>query len=89
MAGSFPPTDDGKQTLAEHVQQHLREAILTQELEPGDRVDQNQIAEKLEKGKYYRYADAERPAQVPKAPMDSRPLPLDFSQKSIESLSEN
>lgn len=39
---------DGKKTLAEYVQQHIRKAILTQELQPGDRVDQNQIAEKLD-----------------------------------------
>ncbi len=47
MAGSLSPTDNGSQTLAEHVQQRIREAILKQELEPGDRVDQTQIAEKL------------------------------------------
>jgi DNA-binding GntR family transcriptional regulator len=38
---------DAKRTLAEHVQQHLRAAILTQTLQPGDRLDQNQIAEQL------------------------------------------
>jgi DNA-binding GntR family transcriptional regulator len=48
MAGLLSAADDGKLTLAEHVQQRIREAILKQDLKPGDRVDQNQMAEKLE-----------------------------------------
>lgn len=48
MAELAPASTDGKKTLAEYVQQRIREAILTQELEPGDRIDQNQIAEKLD-----------------------------------------
>lgn len=48
MARAFSPSDDNNKTLTEQVQQRIREAILTQALEPGDRVDQNQIAEMLD-----------------------------------------
>ncbi len=47
MPDSFLSNNDGRQTLAEHVQRRIREAILTQDFEPGERIDQNQIADKL------------------------------------------
>ena len=47
MPKPFTPFDDDNQTLAIRVQDRIREAILTHALEPGARIDQNQVAEAL------------------------------------------
>jgi DNA-binding GntR family transcriptional regulator len=41
------PTEDGHKTLAAHVHERIRDAILTRTLRPGTRLDQIQLAESL------------------------------------------
>ena len=45
---SFTPIEDGRRTLAAQVQERIREAILKQILKPGDRIDQNKLADELQ-----------------------------------------
>ncbi len=47
MTKSLTAFEDGNLTLAARVQERLREAILTDTLKAGSRIDQNQIAEAL------------------------------------------
>jgi DNA-binding GntR family transcriptional regulator len=47
MHTPFAPIEDGRKTLASKVHERIREAILTQVLKPGTRIDQNQMAEYL------------------------------------------
>jgi DNA-binding GntR family transcriptional regulator len=45
---SFGPIEEHRRTLAAQVQERIREAILKQTLKPGERIDQNQLAEQLQ-----------------------------------------
>ncbi len=45
---SFGPIEVHRRTLAAQVQERIREAILKQTLKPGERIDQNQLAEQLQ-----------------------------------------
>ena len=45
---SFNPIEDSRRTLAAQVQERIREAILKQTLKPGERIDQNKLAEELQ-----------------------------------------
>ena len=45
---SFGPIEDSRRTLAALVQERIREAILKQTLKPGERIDQNLLAEQLQ-----------------------------------------
>ena len=47
MRNPFSPIENGNKTLAAHVQERIREAILTGKLQPGARIDQNQVAASL------------------------------------------
>ena len=47
-AQSFVPIEDNRRTLAAQVQERIREAILKQMLKPGERIDQNKLAEELQ-----------------------------------------
>jgi DNA-binding GntR family transcriptional regulator len=47
MSNPFLPIDSSNTTLAAHVNKRIRDAILTQALKPGTRIDQNQIAASL------------------------------------------
>jgi len=47
MPNPFTPIENGNKTLAAHVQERIREAILTGKLQPGARIDQNQVAASL------------------------------------------
>lgn len=42
------PLDSSRRTLAAQVQEHIREAILKQILRPGERLDQNKLADELQ-----------------------------------------
>lgn len=44
---SFRPIEANRRTLAAQVQERIREAILGQHLRPGERIDQNKLAEEL------------------------------------------
>ncbi|MCC7446828.1 MAG: GntR family transcriptional regulator [Anaerolineae bacterium] len=44
MSSPFTPIQNGNKTLAAHVYERIREAILTGTLQAGTRVDQNQVA---------------------------------------------
>jgi DNA-binding GntR family transcriptional regulator len=41
------PIEENRRTLAAQVQERIREAILTQTLKPGERIDQNKLADEL------------------------------------------
>jgi DNA-binding GntR family transcriptional regulator len=43
----FAPIEETRRTLAAQVQERIREAIFKQMLKPGERIDQNQLAEDL------------------------------------------
>lgn len=45
---SFGPIEEHRRTLAAQVQERIREGILKQTLKPGERIDQNQLAEQLQ-----------------------------------------
>lgn len=45
---SFGPIEEHRRTLAAQVQERIREAILKQTLKPGERIDQNLLAEQLQ-----------------------------------------
>jgi DNA-binding GntR family transcriptional regulator len=45
---SFVPIEDSRRTLAAQVQERIREAILKQMLKPGERIDQNKLADELQ-----------------------------------------
>lgn len=45
---AFSPIEDSRRTLAAQVQERVREAILKQMLKPGDRIDQNKLADELQ-----------------------------------------
>jgi DNA-binding GntR family transcriptional regulator len=47
MSSPLTPIQNGNRTLAAHVQERIREAILTGALKPGARIDQNQVAASL------------------------------------------
>lgn len=47
MSSPFLPIESSNTTLAAHVSKRIRDAILTQALRPGARIDQNQIAASL------------------------------------------
>lgn len=47
MSRPFAPIEDGRKTLAAHVHERIRDAILTQTIKPGMRLDQIQLAESL------------------------------------------
>jgi DNA-binding GntR family transcriptional regulator len=44
---AFNPIENSQRTLAAQVQERIREAILGQHLKPGERIDQNKLAEEL------------------------------------------
>ncbi len=46
-AQSFTPIEETRRTLAAQVQERIREAILKQILKPGERIDQNKLADEL------------------------------------------
>lgn len=48
ISNSFSPIEDSRRTLAAQVQERVREAILKQMLKPGDRIDQNKLADELQ-----------------------------------------
>ena len=48
ISKSFRPIEDDRRTLAAQVQERVREAILKQMLKPGDRIDQNKLADELQ-----------------------------------------
>jgi len=48
VSKSFTPIEDDRRTLAAQVQERIREAILKQILKPGDRIDQNKLADELQ-----------------------------------------
>jgi DNA-binding GntR family transcriptional regulator len=48
ISRSFTPIEDSRRTLAAQVQERVREAILKQMLKPGDRIDQNKLADELQ-----------------------------------------
>jgi DNA-binding GntR family transcriptional regulator len=48
ISNSFTPIEDSRRTLAAQVQERVREAILKQMLKPGDRIDQNKLADELQ-----------------------------------------
>ena len=48
ISKSFTPIEDDRRTLAAQVQERIREAILKQILKPGDRIDQNKLADELQ-----------------------------------------
>lgn len=48
ISKSFTPIEDSRRTLAAQVQERVREAILKQMLKPGDRIDQNKLADELQ-----------------------------------------
>jgi DNA-binding GntR family transcriptional regulator len=45
---SFVPIADTRRTLAAQVQEQIRQAILKQTLKPGERIDQNKLADELQ-----------------------------------------
>lgn len=45
---SFAPIEEARRTLAAQVEERIREAILRQILKPGERIDQNKLAEELQ-----------------------------------------
>jgi DNA-binding GntR family transcriptional regulator len=47
MSKTFAPIEEDHRTLAAQVQQRIRDAILKQILVPGERIDQNKLAEEL------------------------------------------
>jgi DNA-binding GntR family transcriptional regulator len=47
MSKTFVPIEEDHRTLAAQVQQRIRDAILKQSLAPGERIDQNKLAEEL------------------------------------------
>src|SRR3954471_1428697 len=47
ISKAFTPIEDDRRTLAAQVQERVREAILKQRLKPGDRIDQNKLADEL------------------------------------------
>lgn len=47
VSRAFTPIEDDRRTLAAQVQERVREAILKQRLKPGDRIDQNKLADEL------------------------------------------
>jgi DNA-binding GntR family transcriptional regulator len=47
VSRAFTPIEDDRRTLAAQVQERVREAILKQRLKPGDRIDQNRLADEL------------------------------------------
>jgi DNA-binding GntR family transcriptional regulator len=47
MSRPFAPIEDGRKTLAAHVHERIRDAILTRTFAPGMRLDQIQLAESL------------------------------------------
>ena len=47
MSKTFVPIEEDHRTLAAQVQQRIRDAILKQSLVPGERIDQNKLAEEL------------------------------------------
>jgi DNA-binding GntR family transcriptional regulator len=47
MSNPFVPIENSNKTLSAHVQERIREAILTRALKPGARIDQNKLAEEL------------------------------------------
>src|SRR5690349_2878655 len=47
ISKSFSPIEDSRRTLAAQVQERVREAILKQTLKPGERIDQNKLADEL------------------------------------------
>jgi DNA-binding GntR family transcriptional regulator len=47
MPKTFAPIEEDHRTLAAQVQQRVRDAILKQTLVPGERIDQNKLAEEL------------------------------------------
>jgi DNA-binding GntR family transcriptional regulator len=47
MPGLLPPIENANKTLAAHVQERIREAILSGTLQSGARIDQNQVASSL------------------------------------------
>lgn len=48
ISKSFTPIEDSRRTLAAQVQERVREAILKQTLHPGERIDQNKLADELQ-----------------------------------------
>jgi DNA-binding GntR family transcriptional regulator len=48
ISNSFTPIENSRRTLAAQVQERIREAILKQILKPGDRIDQNKLADELQ-----------------------------------------
>ncbi len=48
ISRAFKPIEDSQRTLAAQVQERIRDAILKQTLPPGERIDQNKLAEQLQ-----------------------------------------
>jgi DNA-binding GntR family transcriptional regulator len=47
ISKSLNPIEDSNRTLAAQVEERVREAILKRKLKPGERIDQNKLAEEL------------------------------------------
>ncbi|MBL8162593.1 MAG: GntR family transcriptional regulator [Anaerolineae bacterium] len=48
MTNSFAPIEETRRTLAAQVEERIREAILKRQLRPGERIDQNKLADELQ-----------------------------------------